>query len=267
MTRIDMTTREWHELVKPVLPHIISDKDFPWLDVVRIEVGRSALYAVATDRHTLAVERRELEDDAPHESAGQAVHLDASEVAASLKLFTHTKDEDPPLTVIIDTAPIPISIAGRPGSVDHLAVTVQEAGAGTRLMLHDVRDPSRDPLAGWRKSIRSALARPVAGKIDGLDLHASMMTRWAAAARKGERLTMYTGPEAGDPLLVIVEKHFAGLWVVPRYLAGPGELLADLPWRDELDLAAADSEAAPIDLAANGRTDDGEAQGSQETLY
>lgn len=262
-----MTTQEWHQLVKPVLPHILSDKDFPWLDVVRIEVGRSALYAVATDRHTLAVERRKLEDGAPHESAGQAVHLDASEVAASLKLFTHTKDEDPQLTVIIDTASIPISIVGGPGSVDHLAVTVQEAGGGTRLMLHDVRDPSRDPLAGWRTSIRSALARPVAGKVDGLDLHASMMSRWAAAARKGERLTMYTGPKAGDPLLVIVEKHFAGLWVVPRYLDGPGEVLADLPWQDELDLAAAGIETAPVDLATGERADGGEAPGGQGALY
>ena len=261
-----MTTREWHELVKPVLPHTLSDKDFPGLDVVRIEVGRSALYAVATDRHTLAVERRELEDGALRDSAGQVVHLDAPETAASLKLFTHTKDEDPPLTVIIDTAPIPISAAGRPGSVNRMAVTVQEAGGGTRLMLHDVRDPSRDPLAGWRKSIRAALDRPAGGKLDGLDLHASMMGRWASAARKGERLTMYTGPEAGDPLLVIVEQHFAGLWIVPRYLDGPGKVLTDLPWQGELDLAAADTEVSPIDLAAGDRVDHDEAPGDQGTL-
>ena len=57
MTRIDMTTREWHELIRPVISHAIADKDFPWLDVVRLELGESALYAVATDRYTLAAER------------------------------------------------------------------------------------------------------------------------------------------------------------------------------------------------------------------
>lgn len=253
MTRIDMTTREWHELVKPVLPHTINDKDFPELDVVRIEAGHAALYAVATDRYTLAAERWEPAAGTLNGNAGQVVHLDAREVAASLKLFTHTKDEDPLLHVIIDTAAIPISVVGRPASVNRLAVTVQQVGEGTRLMLHDVRDPSRDPLAGWRKTLRATMERPQGGKLDGLDLHAGMMSRWTAAARKGERLTMYTGPEPGDPLLITVEKHFAGVWAVQRYLDGPGKVLADLPWHEELGPVGGDAEGGSIDMETGER--------------
>jgi DNA polymerase III sliding clamp (beta) subunit (PCNA family) len=136
MTRISMTTREWHELVKPVISHASSDKELPELDVVRLELGDTALYAVATDRYTLAAERWELETADRHGPVGQVIHLAAREVAASLKLFTHSKDEDPLLTVIIDTAAVPISVVGRPASVSRLAVTVQQVGEGTRLVLH-----------------------------------------------------------------------------------------------------------------------------------
>ena len=249
MTRISMTTREWHELVKPVLPHTINDKDFPELDVVRIEVGESALYAVATDRYTLAAERWELPRP-DRGRGGQVVHLDAREVAATLKLFTHSKEEDPPLTVIIDTASIPISVAGTPGSVNNLAVTLQQLSeTGTRLVLHDRRDPSRDPLAGWRKNIRAAVTRATPRPIDGMDLHATMLARWMGAARKGDRLTFYTGPEVNSPLLVIVERHFAGLWTVPQYLDGPAKVLGELPWQDELSGHGHDPVSAAIDFA------------------
>jgi hypothetical protein len=147
MTRIDMTTREWHELIKAVMPHVSTDKEMPELGVVRLEVGDSAVYTVATDRYTMGAERWPLPAGDHGRLAMQPVHLDAKELAASLKLFTHSKDEDPLLRITIDEAPIPISVAGRPASINHLAVTVQQVGEGTRLVLHDARDPSRDPMA------------------------------------------------------------------------------------------------------------------------
>lgn len=232
MTRIDMTAREWHELIKPVLPHAVTDRDYPELAVVRLEVGEAAVYAVATDRHTLAAERHPVKD-AGIAAEPVVVHLDAGEAAASLKLFTYSKDADPPLTLRIDQIPVPVSAAGQPWTVRALAATLEQDG--TRLVLHDRRDPSHDPLSGWRAAVTGALGRPPGGKLDGLDLHAAMLARWASAARKGERLTLYAGPKPGDPLLVTVEEHFAGLWVVPQYLDGPGKTLAGLPWRAELD--------------------------------
>jgi hypothetical protein len=255
--RIDMVTSEWHRLVKPVLPHVGGDKDFPELDVVRLELGQTALYAVATDRYTLAAERWELAKE-DRGSAGLVVHLDAGEVKATLKLFAFSRDEDPPLSVTIDTAAIPISVVGRPSSINGLALTIQQVGEGngTRLMLHDTRDPSRDPLRGWRKGIRAALDRPPGGKLDGLDLNARLLARWSSAARHGERLTMYTGPEPGDPLLVIVERHFAGLWVPLRYLDEPTKTLADLPWQDELDPIGDSAAAGLIDTDTGERREE-----------
>lgn len=240
MTRLDMSTREWHQLIRPVIPHALADKDFPELDVLRLELGETALYSVATDRYTLAAERWPLEAAMTGLGRREIVHLDRKEAAATLKLFTFSKDEDPPLTVIIDTSPVSVLVAGQLASVPRLAVTLRQAGDGTRLVLNDVRDPSRDPLAGWRKDIRETVTRPQGRALDGLDLHGATLARWASAARKGERLTVYTGPGPGDPLLITVEEHFAGLHVVQQYLDGPSRTRDALPWRDELavDLAA-----------------------------
>lgn len=228
-----MSTREWHELIKPVLAHVGTDKDFPELAVVRLEVAYSAVYAAATDRYTLAVERWPL-PPADRGMAPQVVHLSASEVKASLNLFTFSKDDDPPLMVTIDQGLYPVQVAGEPASVPRLAVTVQQAGDGTRLVLHDERDPSHDPLAAWQKGLRAAMRRPAGKPIEGLDLQPFSLTRWASAAGKGERLTLFTGPKPGDALLITVEDHFAGLAMVPQLLTGPAKMLAELPWHDEL---------------------------------
>jgi hypothetical protein len=233
VTRIDMSTREWHELIKPVLPHVGTDKDFPELAVVRLEIGGDAVYAAATDRYTLAAERWPL-PPADRGIGFQVVHLAAKEAAASLKLFSFGKDDDPPLMITIDSGLVSVMVAGTPASVPRLAVTVQQAGDGTRLVLHDERDPTADPLAGWRKNLRAAIGRPTGRPIEGLELQAFSLTRWASAAGKGERLTLFTGPEPGDPLLVTVEDHFAGLASVPQFLEGSAKTLAGLPWHDEL---------------------------------
>jgi len=233
MTRLDMSTREWHQLIKPVLPHAATDKDFPELAVVRLEVAYAAVYAAATDRYTLAAERWPLPLD--HRGmAPQVVHLNAKELAVSLKLFSFDKDDDPPLKITIDTALVSVQVAGEPAQVPRLSVTVQQAQDGIRLVLHDERDPSHDPLAAWQPRLRQAMLRPTGRPIEGLDLQPFSLTRWASAAGKGERLTLFTGPEPGDPLLITVEEHFAGLAMVPQLLTGPATMLAELPWHAEL---------------------------------
>ena len=57
MTRVDLRTSEWHDLITPVLPHASTDKDDPLLQVVRLEIEAREIIAVATDRTTLAAER------------------------------------------------------------------------------------------------------------------------------------------------------------------------------------------------------------------
>lgn len=232
-----MATSEWHALLTPVLPHICTDKETPELRAVRIELAEYALYAVATDRYTLAAERQAFPASMRIWDAPAPVHIHASEAAASLRLFGYSKDEDPNLQITIDKAPVPVEVVGHAKTIDQLAVTLQTAD-GTRLVLHDIRDPTRDALAGWRTKLRNALSRPAGRALEGLDLSASLLGRWAKACRGGERLTAYTGPEPGDPILITVEQHFAGLWSIPRYLDGPGKTLTESPWRRELALAA-----------------------------
>jgi len=247
MTRIDMTTREWHELVKPVLPHTAADADVPELGDVRIEVRRSVVYAVASDRYTLGAERLQLKDWASFADAGP-IHVHAGEVKASLGLFAHSKDYDPPLRITIDKVPFPVTVAGTPSEVQRLAVTLQ-SDDGTRLVLHDHRDQSRDHLAPWRKHHTNALRRPMLHQAPALYLHAAQFGRWAAACRKGERVAMFTGAEGDELVLVAAEKHFLGVWKPLSYLDGPAQSLRESPWHDEL-LAGEDWQP---DLADAGR--------------
>ena len=236
MTRIDMAASEWHKLIKPVIPHASADKELPELAAIRIELTDLAAYAVATDRYTLAAERFRFEPGAVAWDGEPPVHVRVAEAKASLGLFPFSKDDDPPLRIVIERAPVPIQVAGMQRSVHHLAVTVESAD-GTRVVLHDARDPSRDAHAGWKRRLAAALTRPPGQPIDGLDLYTAHLSRWDAAARRGERLTIWTGPEPGDALLVTVEQHFAGLWSIPRYLESAGKLREDTPWLEELALA------------------------------
>ena len=229
--RTDLTTSDWHKLIKPVLPHASTDKDTPEYNIVRIESSSQSLYAVATDGRTLGAER--------HRNLGTLeagpVHVRAGEAKASLALFPFSKDDDPMLRVIIDTVPVPVTVVGEPRSVSALAVTVQRDD-GTRLVMHDHRDPDHDPLRGWRRTLLRAMTRPGGRPFNGLDLRADVLARWASAARSGERLCMFSGPEPGDPLLVVVEGHFAGVWAIPQYLDAPGKRLRESPWLSELTL-------------------------------
>jgi hypothetical protein len=229
-----MTTREWHELVKPVLPHTLKDSDFPELSHIRIEIGARALYAVATDRYTLAAERHAL-TRADRNSQTPPVHAQAPDIAASLKLFSYSKDNNPALTVTVDTVLIPSEVMGQDGSYSSLAVTIT-SDTGSKMVMHDRRMSHRDPLAGWQKTISAAVERAQGGTPAGLDVNPDHLGRWAAAVRAGERLTMWTGPERKSPILVTVDEHFAGVWM--PYVWGEGEVTprapSALPWSAEL---------------------------------
>lgn len=234
MTRLDMTASEWAHLIKPVLPHAGTDKQEPSLGVIRLEMGPGALYAVATDRYSLGAERWPCQDAGEQ----QPVHLRATEVKVALGLFPAKDGDDPALRITIGEVAIPISLVGQPRSVRRLAVTI-DGPDGTRIVMHDTRDPSADPLAPWRKQLLAALTRQQGSHLDGLNLRADYMTRWTAAAGRGERLALYTGPGPRDPLLILVEHHFAGLWMLPAYLDGPGKQLTETPWQQELTLQLA----------------------------
>lgn len=249
--RIDMTTREWHDLVKPVIPHTLSnDKDYPELGQVRIEAGSLALYAAATDRYTLAVERRPLARTDRYQPQ-PPVHAAAAEVKASLSLFAYTKDDNPPLSVTIDTVHVPVDVVGVASGYTAMAVTLTSS-TGARMVLHDRRRPERDPLSGWQKIIAGMMARAQHGSPPGLDLGAQHLAKWQPAQRGGERLTFWAGPNRRSSLLVTVEKHFAGVWTPEPWGSGESAAPPDpagLPWLAEL---------APADLETGEKREDGQ---------
>ena len=223
MTRIDMTTREWHELLKPVLPHASTDAEVPEINVVRIEGRDRIVYAVATDRYTLAASRRVL--DSPCDEF--IVSIDRQDCAAMLRLFTFTKDSDPQLRITIGTVPVPMDSGP---DLRTLGLTI-ESSEGTRLILHD----RQGALSGWRKTLGQVVARDLAPGAPQILLMPSQLGRWSAASRKGERLTVIPGPDAGAPILILAEDHFAGCWMPAGHLDGDSDdLLLSSPWRKEL---------------------------------
>ena len=229
--RLDMLTSDWHRLLKPVLPHASTDKELPHLRRVRLELGPRALYAIATDTWTLAAERYALE---PKYRNGdwEPVHIDAAEIKASLALLKFTKDDDMPVEVLVDQVPMPLG-SGR--TVISRAVTVQRPDDGLKLVMRDRRDPFRpDALSRWQTGLSAAFARPRGRSLDGLDLRGWALARWQHAARGSERLRLWTGPETGDPLLITVEDHFAGLISTAPMLDDPSQDRSSLPWAAEL---------------------------------
>jgi len=232
-----MTARDWHALVRPVLPHALNDKDFPELSQVRIELGDQALYAVASDRYTLGAERRALHSRDQYQ-AMPPVHVRAADLAASLKLFAYNKDDDPDLRVTIDSVPVSAEIVGEERLVSSLGVTLESEDGG-RLIMHDRRTPDRDQLAHWRWLLHTAMRRPPGAVLEGLSLGAAHLARWKDAVRGGEVMRLYTGPKPADTVLVTVERHFAGLWVPPQHIEV--QAVDSLPWRGELSGAVAPS--------------------------
>lgn len=242
MTRIDMTTREWHELIKPVLPHASTDTDLPELCSVRLECSRQVLFAVATDRYTLGASRHVLDEV----GSEFVIHVERTDAANMLRLFPYTKDSNPELRITVDKVSIPV---GRgPSSVEALGLTV-ESEDGTRLLLHDRRNPLMpDSLHGWRKLLAQAVFRDLAPAAASLLLTPQFMGRWASAVRAGERAVFLAGPKSTDLILILVEEHFAGIWKPAGHLdTGTDELLTGSPWRYELAsaLELADATASP----------------------
>jgi hypothetical protein len=242
--RLDLFTSDWHHLIKPVLPHTSRDKESPHLQRVRLELGPHALYAVATDRYTIAAERYVVK---PAEQYGDwpPVEIEAVEIKATLGLLKFDKDYDPPMQVTVDRAPIPLE---RGGSVMSQAVTIFRPDDGLRLVLRDRHTPDRGIGGSWRKALHGALTRGAGRPLDGLVLPASQLARWKEATRGGEQLQVWTGPEKGDPILITVEKHFAGVWAARQQLDDPDRERSALPWTSELKPAEGTIAEGTIDL-------------------
>lgn len=223
MTRVDLTTRDLHDLLNPVLPHTGTDPELPELHVVLIQVRHNVLYAVATDRYTMAASRHELDDV----DSDAAVAIDRADATAMLKLFKHTKKEDPQLQLLIDKVPVPVTRRG--DTVQSLGLTITSED-GTRLVLHG---RGHGPLRGWRRLLRPVVERNLTPASPLFALTPTYLSRWAKAAGPGEVLTVHVGPDPIDPILIQVEHRVIGVLMPVGHLDA-GETVAGSPWPDEL---------------------------------
>lgn len=230
MTRIDMTTRELHGLIAPVLPHTSTDAELPQLCAVRIEVAGNIVYAVATDHYTLAATRHPIDG-----AAGDVlIHVGAKEAATALKLFPYSKDEDPQLRITVDT--FTVTRNGR--HLGPLALGLQiDAEDGTRLVLHDQRDPLQaSALDRWRRNLGRAIHRDHTQPTrPAFLLNPGMLACWGKSAAKGERFVMLPGSRPADPILICVEDRFIAIWQPVQHIDGDQAARLDgNPWRGEL---------------------------------
>src|SRR5258707_359930 len=97
MTRIDMTTREWHELIKPVLPHAGNDPENPQLAPARSEAAGPAFSPVPPPRYPPGPGGHRPPPGLRRRAAPAPAHTPLAEPAASLKLSPSSKDAAPPL--------------------------------------------------------------------------------------------------------------------------------------------------------------------------
>jgi len=225
MTRVDLSTKDLHDLLNPVLPHAGTDPEVPELGVILLEVRRSVAYAVATDRYTMAAARHPLAEDA--DDAAVAVAVSRDDAAAMLKLFKHSKKDNPQLQLLIDKVPVPVTPRG--DTLHSLGLTVTSED-GTRLVLHG---RGHGPLRTWRRLLRPVIERAPAPAAPLLALTPTYLSRWGKATQSGEVLTVHVGPDPVDPILIQVEHRVIGV-LMPVGMLDAGEAAKGSPWPDEL---------------------------------
>jgi hypothetical protein len=223
VTRIDLTTSELHKLIAPVLPHASTDKDQPELAVVRFEVVDDTVYGVATDRVTFAATRHRLDDSADPVK----IAISRNDAQTLLRTFKYTSKTDPQLRIVIDRT----SVSGNQ-SPTGLGLTVDSEANVPKIVCPDQGVPLS---IGWRAVIGRVLHRPRRPAAPAVLLTPAYVARWAKAAAKWERLSVFVGATPGEPVLVLVEDHFVGVWMPVTSTGGdPAQLLDASPWLAEL---------------------------------
>ncbi|GAA0949128.1 hypothetical protein [Nonomuraea longicatena] len=221
----DMTGRELRAWLGAVLPHASTDTSVPFMAVVTIEAAPDrTLYALATDRYTLAVSCRPL----PDPGTGTAPAPLTLTVAARA-LHTVIRQIKPR-----DTVRLTLTDDG---------LTLEQLGdphLSYRLPASDY-EPLLPNWRTWLTKQASQTPGPVLTDPRGVALSPGFLARFKTAARDGLPLEMRP---AGRHLVVITcGTHFLG-FIAAADLTGPRKTCGD-PLADWLpDLAAVASGAA-----------------------
>lgn len=95
MSTINLTARQFAELMRPVVPHAAGDRLLPILSTVLIETDGKWLSAMATDRYTLGIQRiekRATDDDPATEWPEFKALVPLRSVKALLALFKPSRN-------------------------------------------------------------------------------------------------------------------------------------------------------------------------------
>lgn len=222
MSTITLSTRELHDLLTPVLPHASTDKTLPDLCTVRLEVRDNTLYAVATDRYTMAATRHRLQDLTDDTD----ITIGAEDAAALLKVFKFGRQVNPGLQLVVGTIQDETVL----DPADRPALTVS-AKDGNTLVL-----PGREnrTLTTWRKLMAKALHRDQKPADPHLVLTSTHLPRWMKALGPKSHLSLHAGSSTRDPIIVRAGDHFLAVWAPRRPDSEPR--LEDSPWLKELPL-------------------------------
>lgn len=186
-----LTVADLPHLLAQVADHRYRDPySLPTLAGVRLEADTTHLYAVATDRFTLAVARTPLGTDS-HDSAGFAAFLTATDLTTLTALAKATRTRTATLTEQPDTLTV-------------------------RLDQHRLDLPAhhqeRDTFPQWRPLLRPAL-RGEPALAEEIGLAPWLLARWTAHLPARDRYTplLVWGTGPGEPLVLARGEDFLGL--------------------------------------------------------
>lgn len=186
---ISIESKSLRRMFEQVTPHMDDDEDYlPVISTVRLEARDGWLYAVATDRYTIGVSRREAVTDG--NLTGHVPGPLVPAVAAWLDSAAGNS-ENVSLSLPADDHPAPIILTA--------------PGRGELVIDYDADDYEKFP--NWRKILHEALtAEPSIVPLTGYTT--KLLTRWQHAASK-----LVAWQEApGKPLVLLDELgYFAGL--------------------------------------------------------
>lgn len=178
-------------MLDQVAPHMSTDSNLPGLCGVQLEADGGTVYAVATDRYTMAVSRRSLD----HGHATWSAWLPRETVNRIRAFLTDCAGR--------------IDVEMRRGRL-----TIAAAG---RRMTVDAAVPVWIWIPRWRPVVTAALtAAPSLDREVGLSV--SFLARWGHIAGPHTKLTVWaTGPR--KPLVLAAGSDFIGLHMpLPSYL-------------------------------------------------
>ncbi|NEA57978.1 hypothetical protein G3I60_28415 [Streptomyces sp. SID13666] len=177
---------DFPHLLKQITPHISADTTLPVINGVRFEADATHLYAIATDRYTMAVTRRPVHRGT---AAGWSAFVSAADLKAVRSFATLTRMT--PLFLDLSAGGQCLSFTA--GAMALAVPTVNLSGARR---------------IDWRTFIADAM-RAVPNLTTELDLNPTFLGRWGSAARNVPLTVWGAGPT--KPLLIACGDDFVGL--------------------------------------------------------